>query len=95
MGNAGEKGVREIQGGGGLAMPIRLTNRMQQYLVSRAKRRVARLRFTHNDDVLTKCQRKAVRAFVRQMLSKQEQCSAKTPGELLVELSEFVQRRNK
>jgi hypothetical protein len=59
-------------------MPIRLTKRMQQYLVSRAKRRVARLRMTHNDAVLTRCQRKAVRAFVRQMLSKREQCSGGT-----------------
>lgn len=67
---------------------------MKNYLIKRAKRRDAGLAEVY-EDVLTKCQRKAVRAFVRQMLSKQEQCSTKTPGELLVELSDFVQRRNK
>jgi hypothetical protein len=75
-------------------MPIRLTKATKKYLIGRAKRRYAR-QFERYEDVLTKCERKAVRAFVRQTLSKQEQCSAKTPGELLVELSEFVQRRNK
>lgn len=51
---------------------LRYGRKTTKYLLSRAMRRLHRLRETYNDERLTTRQRKAVRQLQRKLLSKKE-----------------------
>lgn len=53
-------------------MTVRLTELKRKWLLHRAKRRIDGLRLTFNDEMLSKCERKAVRELVRELHRKQE-----------------------
>jgi|GEM_PF-6091756 len=55
---------------------LRYGRKMTKYLLNRAMRRLRLLRWTHNDDMLTTRQHKAVRQLHRKLLSKQGQLKA-------------------